>query len=139
MSKSISEVFDVEPVSKQFPVAPVVAQESAIEDDQKYAADNIRQLIEIGIAAVREAAEVAAQQESPRAYEVVSTMIKNITDMNGQLLDIHSKRKALLQPDVNNPQQNTGVANVTNNAIFVGTTKDLNEIIMKRMLESGEK
>lgn len=137
MSKQISDVFDVAPVVKQFPIAPSVNPNTEIEDDQKYAADNIRQLIEIGIEAVKEAAAVAEQQESPRAYEVVSTMIKNLTDMNGQLLDIHQKKRQLLAPDPLSGGQ--GPASVTNNAIFVGTTKELNEIIMKRMLENGGK
>jgi hypothetical protein len=64
-------------------------------------------------------------------------MIKNLTDMNGQLLDIHQKKRQLLAPDPLSGGQ--GPASVTNNAIFVGTTKELNEIIMKRMLENGGK
>ena len=136
MSKAISEVFDVEPYQQPTPQAPMV-QGDEIQHDAEYASDNIRKLIEIGMGAVEDAASVARDSESPRAYEVVSTMIKNLTDMNLQLMDIHGKKQDLNRGNGTTPQQ--GVGNVTtNNAFFVGTTKDLNELIMKRMSGNGD-
>lgn len=136
MSKAISDVFDVEPYHPNLPQAPVI-QGDEIQHDAEYASDNIRKLIAIGMGAVEDAACVARDQESPRAYEVVSTMIKNLTDMNLQLLDIHGKKQDLNRGNGTNAQQ--GVGNVTtNNAFFVGTTKDLNELIMKRMSGNGD-
>jgi len=57
-------------------------------------------------------------------------MIKSLTEMNLQLLSVHEKKKALRDIDTTGPQSQNG--NVTNNAIFVGTTKELHELIMKR-------
>lgn len=130
MSKQISDVFDVEPYKRPTPSAPRPSPETAIEDDAKYAADNIRQLIEIGMNSVKEAADVAEQSEQPRAYEVVSTMIKGLTEMNLSLMDIHQKKRDL-NKSTEHQQSSTGA--ITNNAIFVGTTKDINELIMKRI------
>ena len=138
MSKAISEVFDVEPYKPELPSAPVVDQNNAVNQDAEYASDNIRKLIEIGMGAVEDAAHVARDSEQPRAYEVVQTMIKNLTDMNLQLMDIHGKKQDLNKGagTGTNPQ---AVGNVTtNNAFFVGTTKDLNELIMKRMAGNGD-
>lgn len=134
MSKAISEIFDVDPIKKEYPVA-TQTDVSDVKSDAAFAQDNIKQLIEIGMESLREAAAVASTQESPRAYEVVSTMIRGLSDMNLQLLDIHAKRKAIQQESSgqNQPQIST-----TNNAIFVGTTKDINEIIMKRLGQSNE-
>ena len=138
MSKAISEVFDVEPYQPPLPTAPVVDPQKAVEQDAEYASDNIRKLIEIGMGAVEDAAHVARDSEQPRAYEVVSTMIKNLTDMNLQLMDIHGKKQDLNKGTGAN-NQSQGVSNVTtNNAFFVGTTKDLNELIMKRMSGNGD-
>lgn len=137
MSKAISEVFDVEPYSKETPLAPIPEEGQEVADDAKYAADNIRQLIEIGLEAVKEAANVASDSESPRAYEVVSTMIKGLADMNLQLMSVHEKKKSL-RDAVSGKLDNPQVGNVTNNAIFVGTTKELNEIILKRISGNGE-
>lgn len=134
MSKSISEIFDVEPVSTNLPAVPIPTQEDIIQSDATYAADNIRQLIEVGMGALKDAADVALNQESPRAYEVVSTMMKNLTDMNLQLMDIHGKKKDLSATNTTAP---AAPGSVTNNAIFVGTTKDINELIMQR-LQNGK-
>lgn len=136
MSKAISEVFDVEPYQPQMPQAPVV-QGDEIQHDAEYASDNIRKLIEIGMGAVEDAAHVARDSEQPRAYEVVSTMIKNLTDMNLQLMDIHGKKQDLNRGAGTNNQPVAGTV-TTNNAFFVGTTKDLNELIMKRMAGNGD-
>ena len=135
--KSISEVFDVEPYQPPLPAAPKVEPNEAIEQDAEFAADNIRKLIAIGMGAVEDAAYVAKDSEQPRAYEVVQTMIKNLTDMNLQLMDIHGKKRDLNSSGPANVQQNQS-GNVTNNAFFVGTTKDLNELIMKRMAGNGD-
>ena len=84
--------------------------------------------------ALKDAADVALNSESPRAYEVVSTMMKNLTDMNLQLMDIHGKKKDLSASST--PAATPGTI-TTNNAIFVGTTKDINELIMQR-LQNGK-
>lgn len=132
MSKAISEVFDVEPYKRN---QREDQEKVELEDDVDYVAKNIRKLIDIGMDSVENAAAVAEDSESPRAYEVVSTMIKNITDMNLQLMDMHSKKKELQRGETG---QNVVPGSVTNNAFFVGTTKDLNDIIMKR-LNNGTK
>lgn len=128
--KAISEIFDVEPQPRTEIIVPVVNQAEAVDHDATYASNNIRKLIELGMCAVEDAASVAKDSESPRAYEVVQTMIKSLTDMNLQLMDLHSKRKDLNA--ATDSKQNTQ-QNVTNNAFFVGTTKDLNELINKRL------
>ena len=95
-----------------------------IDDDTNYAAANIRKLIEMGMGVVDDASYVAKESESPKAYEVVSTMIKNLSEMNLQLIDIHTKKKA---HEGKNPTNTSST--VTNNTIFVGTTKSLSELI----------
>lgn len=136
--KSISEVFDVEPYQAPLPSAPIVDPAGAIEHDAEYASDNIRKLIEIGMGAVEDAAHVARDSESPRAYEVVSTMIKNLTDMNLQLMDIHGKKQDLNRNTTGTNTPQPGASVTTNNAFFVGTTKELNDLIMKRMSGNGD-
>lgn len=135
--KAISEVFDIEPLPKTEIAVPIVSQGEEVNHDATYAANNIRKLIELGMGAVEDAAMVARDSESPRAYEVVQTMIKSLTDMNLQLMDIHSKRKDLNSTVAADTQPNSP-QNVTNNAFFVGTSQDLNTLIMKRLSENGK-
>ena len=133
MSKKISEVFDVEPVRSDVSL-PIVSQEispgdEGVIDDAELARKNIREMLDVGNRALENAYEVAVQSESPRAYEVLSTMLKTMSDMNSQLLDIHEKKKKALTK----PEQQTANTQVTNNVAFVGTTADLNKLIMDRL------
>lgn len=132
MSKSISEVFDVEPYNKQAPLPPTPELGAELQSDLDYAQANIRQLIEIGLESIKGASDVAEESENPRAYEVVGAMLKSLTEMNLQLIQVHEKKQSLSTKTIQQqlPSQS---GNVTNNAIFVGTTKELNELIMKRV------
>ena len=133
MSKKISEVFDVEPVLSDVKL-PVVRPEvspgdEGVIEDAELARENIRSMLDVGNRALENAYEVAVQSESPRAYEVLSSMLKTMADINGQLLDLHEKRKKALTKTETTQQ----AQNVTNNVAFVGTTADLNRIIMERL------
>ena len=129
MSKKISEVFDVAPVINMTP-AVIDDGDKSVSDDADEARLNIKKLVATGMSAIEHAFDVSVQSESPRAFEVLSTMMKTVADMNSQLLDIHDKKKKLNSKE---PSAQQGANNVTNNAIFVGTTSDLNKIIMERL------
>jgi hypothetical protein len=133
MSKKISEVFDVEPVDNK-PNLPSINHEDVNEDmesDASLARKNMRSMLDLGNRALENAFEVAVQSESPRAYEVLSTMLKTMADMNGQLIDIHDKKKKIS----GKPEQKESSAPVTNIA-FVGTTTELNKLIMEKLNKS---
>lgn len=135
MSKKISDVFDVEAVVTTLPVAVQPAKDDdAVVHDADFATKNIRDLVEIGNKALEEAFDVAIQSESPRAYEVLSTLLKTVADMNGQLMDIHSKKHSIRsKSNVSSGGQALPGAQVTNNAIFVGTASELSDLILKKM------
>jgi hypothetical protein len=67
--------------------------------------------------------EVARESEHPRAFEVLSNMIKGIADVNDKLMDLNKKNK-----DINKEEIVQDAKNVTNN-LFVGTTTDLQRLI----------
>ena len=137
MSKCISDIFDVEPYNREIPTPYHPEPGDELQSDIDYASTNIRQLIEIGISSVKSASNLAEEQENPIAYEVVGTMIKSLTDMNLKLIQLHEKKQTLMTKSTDTTARNTSQAgNVTNNAIFVGTTKDLNELIMKRISQN---
>ena len=103
--------------------------EEKINSDYDTARDNLRELLITGQNALYSALEVAKQSEHPRAYEVVGNLMKQLADVNQQLMDIH-QQKAKLDGPKENAQK------VTNNAIFVGSTSELNKMIKK--LKLGE-
>jgi len=94
-----------------------------VSDDFAVARNNIRNIIERGDDALECALELAKESEHPRTYEVVGQLIKVLVDANKDLLNIHKQRKEL-----NTTESDSSAKNVTN-AIFVGSTAELQKII----------
>ena len=67
---------------------------------------------------------MASEGEHPRAYEVAAQLIKVVGDTNKELIDLHKKVKDIQKDDVKLTQNNT-----TNNAIYVGSTSELQSLI----------
>ena len=103
--------------------------EEKITSDYDTARDNLRELLVTGQNALYSALEVAKQSEHPRAYEVVGNLMKQLADVNQQLMDIHQQKAKLDGPK-------ESAQKITNNAIFVGSTSELNKMIKK--LKLGE-
>lgn len=99
--------------------------------DYEYAREGIKSLIDTSKAAIDKMYELAADSESPRAFEVLNAMIKSTAEMNEQLLDI-LKKKFSIVPQL--PNGGDVPAHVTNNAIFVGTTTDLQKLIKSNIV-----
>ena len=106
LNKNLSEIFDVEPIQEQtVETLPVVIEDNInqVDADAEFARNNMRELISNGNKALTDLASVANQSESPRAYEVLATMMKNLAEMNKDLLELQ-KRKRELAPNLN-PQK----------------------------------
>jgi len=97
------------------------------EEDYRYARDRIKKLIETSEIAIESMACLASDAEHPRAFEVLGTLIKQAAEMNQQLLDLQKQRKALVQSEDSNTTE--GGVSTTNNAIFVGTTSELQKFL----------
>ena len=126
LNKNLSEIFDIEPVEESTPVQtmPVVVESSdAVETDANYARENIRTLIDTGNKALNDLAYVANQSESPRAYEVLANMMKNLTEMNKDLLQLQKTKRELA------PQSEAAKGVNIDKAVFVGSTTELLKMI----------
>jgi hypothetical protein len=112
--KSVQEVetTEVENIEK-FDAPAVVDNENL--NDLELARANVKNIIELGDDAVKEMVEIAKQSESPRAFEVVSTLMKTLLDANKDYVDISTKKKYAQEEQ---PQQET---NITNNNLIVST------------------
>ena len=115
---------EVEPVDK--PNIPrVKSKEDDQEKDYEYTRGELYSLIDQGQEAVRGALEVAQESGHPRAYEVAVAAMKHVADMTEKLQDLHKKMKDL-------DEEAKGPKNITNNAMFVGSTTEL-QIMLKQM------
>lgn len=133
--ESLSNVFDVEHVEQSKGELVVqtgeIVTSDRIESDYDKTRSNLHSLIDQGKEALEHALSVAKQSEHPRAFEVVGALIKQLADVNQQLMDVHQQKKKLEEP----AKGSVGTGKVTNNAIFVGSTAELSNMIKKM---SGE-
>ena len=93
------------------------------EQDYEYSRDTYYELIEKGRESLDLMIEVARESEHPRAFEVLSNMIKGIADVNDKLMDLNKKQKELTKED--KPAETT-----TNNNLVVGSTTELQRMLM---------
>ena len=96
-----------------------------IQKDYEYTRGNLYSIIEKGQEAINGILELAQESEMPRAYEVAGQLIKSVSDATDKLMDLQKKLK-----DVE--EEKTKTTNVTNNALFVGSTADLAKLIKQQ-------
>ncbi len=126
IDESLSKVFEVEPVKTEIVDKNniVIKSDKNIEDDYEITRSHIRMLLVQGQEALNSALEVAKQSEHPRAFEVVGNLMKQLADVNQQLMDLHQQKAKLDAPKEGAKKEVTN-----NNAIFVGSTSELNKLI----------
>ena len=122
---------DVVPVKKESPKKDDRVKIHEIEKDYEYTRANLYSIIEKGQEAINGIMEVAGESASPRAYEVAGQLIKSVADTTDKLMDLQKKIK-----DVNEDSPKTN--NVTNNALFVGSTSELSKMLKKGFLNNKE-
>ena len=126
---NISET-DIVPTKKVSPLKEV-SKINEIEKDYEYTRANLYSIIEKGQEAINGIMEVAGESASPRAYEVAGQLIKSVADTTDKLMDLQKKIK-----DVNEDAPKTN--NVTNNALFVGSTSELSKMLKKGFLNNKD-
>ena len=135
MSKydKLDETFDIEPTEVEVEkvekvekkIENIKSQSEDIKKDYEYTRGNLYSIIEKGQEAIDGILELAQESEMPRAYEVAGQLIKNVADATDKLLTLQQKLK-----DVNEEKETKGPTTV-NNALFVGSTAELQKLLKK--------
>lgn len=105
-----------------------------VDNDFEYSRRTYYDLIEKGNDALEEMMEVAKSLEHPRAFEVVSGMIKNISDVNDRLMDLHKKKKEYNKKENVKPIEGSK----TNNNLFIGSTTELQRMLQDMNAENAK-
>ena len=103
-----------------------------IRKDYEYTRANLYSLIEKGQEAINGIMELAGESHSPRAYEVAGQLIKSVADTTDKLIDLQKKLKDVEEDTVKTTN------NVTNNAVFVGSTSELSKLLKQGFLNNKE-
>ena len=94
-----------------------------VQQDYEYTRSNLYSLIEKGQESLNGIMELAGESASPRAYEVAGQIIKSVADTTDKLMELQKKVKEV---DEDNHKTTN---NVTNNAVFVGSTSELSKML----------
>ena len=94
-----------------------------IKDDYEFSRETYKDLIRTGTLSMDAMAELARESEHPRAFEVLSNHIKNMGEVTDKLMKLQKAKKDLNQ---DNERQ------VTNNNVFVGSTSDLQRMLLNK-------
>lgn len=133
IDKKMSEVLGIEPPVKQSTEVTVNATTTITEihkeeigsddrdSDYNLSRNVFRNLIHSGVSSLEHMTELAKESESPRAYEVLATLINTISATTKDLYDIHKKKKDLLEDKSKSTTDNINVER----AVFVGSTAEL--------------
>ena len=101
-----------------------------IDKDYDYTRANLYSLIEKGQESLNGILELAGESASPRAYEVAGQIIKSVADTTDKLMELQKKVKDI------DEDKNKGPSNVTNNALFVGSTSELSKMLKQGLLDN---
>lgn len=130
INEKLSEIFDVEPIDlekKESTELVPVDNGNPVDTDAEFARKNIKELIQKGNSAIDEILQVAKHSEHPRAYEVAGAFIKNMAELNKDLLELQKRKR-----DLQIPGKETGSKDVNiDKAVFVGSTAELMKLIKK--------
>ena len=128
-----SSIVEVEKSSTSIDI-PIDMSSSRSDDiikDYEYSRANLYSLIEKGQEAINGIMELASEGGSPRAYEVAGQLIKSVGDVADKLIDLQKKVKEV-EEDVSK------TTNVTNNAVFIGSTTELSKLLKQGFLNNKE-
>ncbi len=98
-------------------------REVDISSDYVKSRENYYELINKGKIALDGILEVAQEGEHPRSYEVAGQILKNVSELNSQLIELQKSMAEL------EAIEKKGNPTKVTNALFVGSTKDLQKLL----------
>jgi predicted nuclease with TOPRIM domain len=126
-SKMMNSLAKNLPAEKQSKAIAIPEQNKDINDDYEYSREKYKGIIDRGEEALEGMMQLAAESEHPRAYEVLSGMLKNMADVTDKLMDLQKKTHDL---KTKKEEQNPAPQGLTQNNVFVGSTTDLQRMLL---------
>ena len=126
----LDKLFDIEPhpIAGNLPaIAPETGKNIDQEDDYQLARSTLRNLIYKSENTLDDMIELAKNSEHPRTYEVAGQIIKTVSDVAKDLIELQKKVKDLKDGD---PVSAKNVTN--NNVVFAGSTAELFKMLKNK-------
>ena len=124
LNKVLDVTGDLIPVGNKKKAPDVETTETDLTSDYDFSRDQYHTLVNKGNEALDELLAVAKESESARAYEVAAMLIRNLSDTTKELLTLQKTKKEI-EKDVKDPH-------VVNNSLFIGSTKELQDLLLEK-------
>ena len=108
----------------------ILENETEVNADFEYARENLYKVSELGNKALESMIDIAQSSEHLRAFEVLGTLMKQMTDAQKDLLTLREKQNRITGKSQKGPDKVT-------NALFVGSTAELQKLLKKTQDESN--
>ena len=108
---------------------PIEQRQTDIYDDYEYTRTVLRGLIERGVSALEGSLMLAKESEHPRAFEVTSTLMKNISDMSKDLMGLHKVMGEETNDGAGSSKPPTTQNNIQNNYYGAKEEKGIDDLL----------
>jgi len=130
LDKNMSEIFDITPIEKQEKLPTIIQKtpsdnpnlDQDLNDAYQQSKENLQEIIDQGKEAMEDMLQIARASEHPRAFEVYSTILKNVVDANKELINMQKQMREM------NGKKETNTTSI-DKAIFVGSTAELSKLL----------
>jgi hypothetical protein len=133
IDKALNTESVVEVKAKTSEIELIESTPNDVQKDYEYSRAQLYSLIEKGQETLNGIMELAAETDSPRAYEVAGQILKSVGDTADKLIDLQRKMRLIEDEAVKTTN------NVTNNAVFVGSTSELQKLLKQGFLNNKDK
>ena len=103
LDKNMSEIFDITPIEKQEKLPTIIQKtpsdnpnlDQDLNDAYQQSKENLQEIIDQGKEALEDMLQIARASEHPRAFEVYSTILKNVVDANKELINMQKQMREM--------------------------------------------
>lgn len=109
-----------------------IIEVSQAQEDFDFARASLQDLISKGMEGLDTALNLVKESDSPRAIEVFATLLKSVSDINMNMIQIHQKKNSAGIGTSQNTMDAIPLTDNSNNVqqnIFVGSTNDLSRML----------
>ena len=106
-------------------------EDKQLEADFDLVRSNIKTALGNTSSVITDAVALARSSDSPRAFEVVATLLKSISDVNRDLLNIHEQRETIKSKRAVKTDAGVTQNNQQNN-YFIGSPAELNRFLTEQ-------
>lgn len=131
----VEDVVDVTPRNSEIQNFSNEPEDATMESDAMAVRSTLYNLLKQGEEAFEDLKRIAVAEESPRSFEVLNSMLGNLSDIAVKLIEVH-ERKQKINRGKEPEKQAVNNGTVNNNTVFVGTTSDLQDMI--RQISNGK-